>query len=265
MGNLIVVGTGIKSVAHLSQETIVVIRQAAKVLFLVNEPLMKEWIIRENKNSQSLDTLYFAYEKRVDAYQAITDYIISENDKFSNLCVVFYGHPTLFASSALQAVRHIRQKNEMARILPAISSIDCLIADLAIDPGDKGCFSADATDFLIYQRVFDIHSHLILWQIASLGAFNQEKTSCMNVLQEYLLKFYPMDHMACLYEASQYPSMQPRMDYFPLATLEQQAVTSISTLYIPPVLKAECDRDMLKKLGMNIKNFKSDSPLTPRS
>lgn len=265
MGKLIVVGTGIKSVAHLSQETIIVIRQAARVLFLVNEPLMKEWITRENKNSQSLDTLYFSYEKRVDAYQAITDYIISENDKYPNLCVVFYGHPTLFASSALQAVRLVKQTNKTARILPAISSLDCLIADLAIDPGDSGCFSADATDFLIYKRVFDIRSHLILWQIASLGAFNQEKTSCMNVLQDYLLPFFPMDHMACLYEASQYPSMPPRMDYFPLANLEQQAVTSISTLYIPPVLKAECDRDMLEKLGMNIANFKSDGPITPLS
>lgn len=265
MGNLVVVGTGIKSVAHLSQETIVVIRQAARVLFLVNEPLMKEWIIRENKNSQSLDTIYFAYEKRIDAYQAITNYIVSENDKCSSLCVVFYGHPTLFASSALQAVRHVKQKNETARILPAISSLDCLIADLAIDPGDKGCFSADATDFLIYKRIFDIHSHLILWQIASLGAFNQEKTSCMHVLQDYLLKFYPMDHMACLYEASQYPSMPPRMDFFPLSNIEQQAVTSISTLYIPPVIKEECDKDMLKKLGMNVTNFKSDGPITSLS
>lgn len=257
MSQLIVVGTGIKSVAHLSQETIVIIRQAAKVLYLVNEPLMKEWIARENPNSQSLDELYFACEKRIDAYRAITDFILSENDKYSSLCVVFYGHPTVFASSALDAVQHLKKQNRPAVILPAISSLDCLFADLAIDPGRQGCFSVDATDFLVYKRQFDTRSHVILWQVASLGAFNQEHTTCLNVLQDYLLQYYPGDHQLCMYEASQYPSVSPRMDYFPLSRLMDQALNSISTLYIPPMPATKFDVDMLAKLGMDIANFKS--------
>lgn len=258
MSQLIVVGTGIKSVAHLSQETIVIIRQAARVLYLVNEPLMKEWIARENSNSQSLDELYFSCEKRIDAYQAITDFIVSENDRYASLCVVFYGHPVVFASSALKAVHQLKQRNMPAIILPAISSLDCLYADLAIDPGEQGCFSADVTDFLVYKRQFDIRSHVILWQVGSLGAFNQAKTTCLDVLQDYLLQYYPKSHQVCLYEASQYPSVLPRMDYLPLENLKEQAVNSISTLYIPPLFTTEFDADMLKKLGMDIANFKSE-------
>lgn len=257
MGKLVVVGTGIKSVAHLSQETIIVIRQAAKVLYLVNEPLMKEWLERENNNCQSLDDIYFAYEKRIDAYQAITDYIVAENDNWSSLCVVFYGHPVIFASSALNAVQQVKKSNEPAMILPAISSFDCLVADLAIDPGDAGCFSVDATDFLVYKRVFDSRCHVILWQVGSLGVFNQQKTACLDVLQEYLRSFFPGEHRICLYEASQYPSIAPRIDYFSLSQLAEQAVTGISTLYIPPLVTVEFDKDMLKKLGMDVVNFKS--------
>ena len=258
MSQLIVVGTGIKSVAHLSQETIVVIRQAARVLYLVNEPLIKEWIARENSNSQSLDELYFSCEKRVDAYLAITDYIVSENAKYSSLCVVFYGHPVVFASSALKAVQQLKQCNMPAVILPAISSLDCLFADLAIDPGEHGCFTADATDFLVYKRKFDTRSHVILWQVGSLGAFNQAKTTCLDVLQDYLLQYYQRDHQVCLYEASQYPSVLPRMDYFSLSNFKEQAVNSISTLYISPLLTTEFDADMLKRLGMDSANFKSE-------
>lgn len=255
MSTLIVVGTGIKTVSHLSQETMAVIQQSEKILYLVNEPLMKEWIVRESKSCQSLEDIYFLYEKRIDSYQAITDYIISENKKYSTLCVVFYGHPVVFASSALWAVQEIRSLGENAIILPAISSLDCLFADLAINPGDHGCYSIDATDFLIFKKQFDIRSHLVLWQIDNVGTYNQDKTKCILILQQYLLKYYKSDHKGCLYEASQYPSIPPRIDFFPLSKLDSQVLTSLSTLYIPPVTKAIYDIKMIKKLGMNISNF----------
>ena len=255
MSKLIVVGTGIKSVSHLSQETIAVIKQSEKVLYLVNEPIMKEWIERESKSCESLDNIYFLYKKRIDSYQAITDYIVSENEKHSNICVVFYGHPVTFASSALSAVLEIRGKGGEAIILPAISSLDCLFADLAIDPGDHGCFSIDATDLLIFNKKFDIRSHLILWQVGNVGTYNQDKTKGLSILQNYLLEHYNSDHRIYLYEASQYPSIQSRVDYFQLANLDKQELTSISTLYIPPITDSAYSIEMIEKLGMNIENF----------
>jgi len=255
MSKLIVVGTGIKSVSHLSQETIAVIKQSEKVLYLVNEPLMKEWIERESKCCESLDNIYFLYEKRIDSYQAISNFIVSENEKHSNICVVFYGHPVTFASSALSAVLEIRGKGEEAIILPAISSLDCLFADLAIDPGDHGCYSIDATDFLIFNKKFDIRSHLILWQVGNVGTYNQDKTKGISILQQYLLEHYNPEHRVCLYEASQYPSVQPRVDFFQVLNLDKQEFTSISTLYIPPITNAIYNMEMIKKLGMNIANF----------
>lgn len=255
MSHLVVIGSGIKALAHLSQETIVVIEQAAKVLYLVNEPLMKAWIERKAKLSQSLDEIYFAYERRIDAYQAITDYIIAENERFPSLCVIFYGHPAMFASSALRAVQQVKKNNKEADILPAISSLDCLFADLAIDPGENGCFSVDATDFLIYKKKFDVCSDLVLWQVGNLGTYNLEKTSCLQVLQDYLAGHYPIDHELCLYEASQYPTVKPRVDFFPLRKLSKQAISGTSTLYVPAIPSAHCDFEMLEKLGMQIKNF----------
>jgi uncharacterized protein YabN with tetrapyrrole methylase and pyrophosphatase domain len=79
--------------------------------------------------------------------------------------VVFYGHPTVFAKSALDAVIKLEKENYVTKILPAISSEDCLFADLRIDPGSDGCQSYEATDFLIRRKKIDPTSHLILWQI----------------------------------------------------------------------------------------------------
>ena len=137
MHKLIVVGSGIKSVAHITEETKKIIQCADKVLYLVHEDILKEWILREAKEAESLEPIYFGSDKRVDSYQKITTYIIDEYKKVASLCVVFYGHPTVFADSALQAVKRIKACGGYAVILPAISSMDCLFSDLEIDPGDQ--------------------------------------------------------------------------------------------------------------------------------
>jgi precorrin-6B methylase 1 len=76
MHKLIVVGSGIKSVAHLTEETKKIIQNSDKVLYLVNEEFLKQWIVRESKNAESLEPIYFNSTKRVDAYANITSEIV---------------------------------------------------------------------------------------------------------------------------------------------------------------------------------------------
>src|SRR5439155_2742798 len=141
------------------------IEQADQVLYLVNDPAMKEWIKKINHCANSLDTLYKQDRLRHRCYQAITDHILETLYKNIHLCVVIYGHPAVFAQPGLDAVIEARKKGYDAKILPGISAEDCLFADLLIDPGTIGCQTFEATDFLIHRRKFDNSSHLILWQI----------------------------------------------------------------------------------------------------
>ncbi|WP_298624410.1 SAM-dependent methyltransferase [uncultured Legionella sp.] len=256
MPQLIIIGSGIKSLAHLTQEVLVIIKQSEKVLYLLNEPYLKEWIERESKISESLEPIYFAQEKRIDNYKAITNYIVEEYKKHSSLCFISYGHPTIYDMPAITAAREINEQGGNAIILPAISSMDCLFADLVIDPSDSGCYSADATDFLIYSRPFDPRSHLILLQVGAIATYNQETTHHVHVLRDYLLKYYEKEHRVCYYEAALYPQQKPRMDFFPLSMMAEQPVNGLTTLYIPPINKAtQCNMEMLKLLNMEIDNF----------
>ncbi|HEM1534290.1 TPA: methylase [Legionella pneumophila] len=261
---LIVVGSGIKSVSHLTEETKKIIQQADKVLFLVNENNLKSWILREAKGSESLEPLYFATPKRVDAYRNISNYIIDTYQQVKNLCVVFYGHPTVFAESALDAVRRIKEQNGKAIILPAISSMDCLFADLEIDPGEQGCFTIDATELLIYERQIDVYAHLILWQIANLGMSNTQKTSKIDVLSSYLREYYTDEQAICIYEASTLPLKSARMDWIKLHELNYVKINSVSTIYIPPVPKKILSNTYLTLLDIETQDFKlSTKPDTP--
>ena len=67
MNKLFVVGSGIKSISHISQETKVIIQQSDKVLYLLNEDSLKDWVKRESKSSESLEPIYFSSSKRIDS------------------------------------------------------------------------------------------------------------------------------------------------------------------------------------------------------
>lgn len=253
--SLTVVGFGIKFLSHLTVETIPYIEKADKVLYLVNDPVVKEWIKDHNEYSESLDELYQRHDLRHDSYRAISDYILDTLRQEQHVCVVLYGHPTVFALPGITAVTQARKEGFDARVLPAISAEDCLFADLLINPGSCGCQSFEATDFLIYQRPSSTTSHLILWQVGFIGALDHPKAHDnkigIKLLLERLSEQYALDHEVILYEAAQYPLFEPRIDKLLLKDLPQAKILAITTLYIPPAFKLNYDRSVLKALGIN--------------
>lgn len=258
--SLVVVGSGIKFLSHLTTEAKVHIEQADVVLYLVNEPLMKKWIEKVNPNAESLDTLYIKHQLRLDCYQEITRYILEKVNDGYHVCVVFYGHPVVFAQSSLEAVKQARKAGYDARVLPAISAEACLFADLLVDPSSCGCQSFETTDFLIHRRSFNFQSHLILWQVGIIGALTHaikhDNRLGITVLYQYLKQFYPDQHPIVIYEAAQYPSFPPRIDEMSLSDLQNAHFTTISTLYIPPLGQAACSIRMLDALKINIRDLK---------
>ena len=254
--SLVVVGTGIKFLSHITVETSAYVKQSDKVLYLVNEPAIKQWIVNNHKCAESLEFLYAKYPLRKDCYDAIRDYILEILRKMQHVCVVFYGHPAVFSKPALEAVKVAKSEGFYAKILPGISAEDCLFADLLIDPGSSGCYSFEATDFLFYKRKFDVRGHLILWQVDVIGIFtnplvcNDKKG--VKLLVKYLCNYYPPNHTVFLYEAAQYPGMEFSVKSMNLIDLPAAVFSKISTLYVPPINDNSYDDDFIKAMALNI-------------
>lgn len=259
-GSLIIIGSGIKTLSHLTTEAIACIKQSKKVIYSVNEPVMQNWIEKNNPNAESLNFLENQFTFRSDLYRAITDYIVKNVKKPQDVCVVYYGHPTFFAKSALEAVQAIRQEGYFTKILPGISAEDCLFADLYIDPGSCGAHSYEATDLLIHQKIIDASCHVILWQAGLIGAIKNIKLHNNQpgiiLLYEYLKKYYSDEHLIFSYEAALYPHTQPLINKFLLKQLIEVELSSLSTIYIPPALKKNIDMLVLERLGITLKDVR---------
>jgi tetrapyrrole methylase family protein / MazG family protein len=256
--SLVVVGFGIKFISHLTVEAEAYIKNSDVVFYLVNEPAMREWIHKNNPHAESLDVFYAKYSLRLHCYQAMTEHVINALHKNQHVCFVMYGHPTILAKPALDAVLQAKKEGYYAKILPGISAENCLFADLLINPGSSGCHSYEATDFLIHRRQINPSSHLILWQVGIIGELGYPKSHDnlhgARLLTEMLKLRYDDNHIVTLYEAAQYPHFEPRIDCFPLHKLSSAKFSPLSMLYIPPGSKSEYDPVIFTALNITMTN-----------
>ena len=248
-----VVGTGIKFGLHTTPEARECIRRADKVLYLAPERLCARWIEKLNPAAVSLDGFYQPDRPRAETYRAMAEEILSWVRRGLAVCAAFYGHPGVFVDPSHEAVKQARAEGYPARMLPAVSSEDCLVADLGFDPGTWGLQSFEATSFLLFARRIDPTVPLLLWQISVVGerlgpVLPSEKG--LEVLAERLGELYGPDHEVVLYEASPYPVGKPYVERVRLRDLTVSRVTPLCSLYAPPIHEPPPDPGMYERLGI---------------
>lgn len=253
-GHLVLVGTGLRTVGHMTTEAIAWIQAADKVLYVVGDPIAEEMIHTLNPNgAESLQDLYGEGKDRIDTYNEMVERILACVREGKRVCGVFYGHPGVFVYPSHEAINRARAEGFSAVMLPGVSAEDCLFADLGIDPAAAGCQSYEATDYLFNVRRTDPSSGLVLWQIGILGntsysASGRYDTSSMPLLIAKLSRLYRHDHVVIAYEAAVHLGCQPRITQLPLAHLANVDMSAATTLYIPPSMAPLPDQQVLAQL-----------------
>lgn len=87
----------------------------------------------------------------------------------------FYGHPAKFMHPTRRALAIAQAEGHTIMMLPGISTEDCLMADLGIDPSFSGLQITDAPDFLMYDRPLLTSSHVVMYEVGQLGFDIKEK------------------------------------------------------------------------------------------
>lgn len=251
-GSLIVVGSGIAA-GQMTVETRRWIEVSDKVLHCVADPVTERLIDKLNPNTETLKVFYAEGKPRRRTYVEMTNRILECVREGQSVCVIYYGHPGIFVDSTHAAMKIASDEGYPAKMLPAISALDCLFADLGVDPA-AGCQMFEATDLLLRRKKLDVQAHVILWQVGATGdlgfTYRAKQSKCIPILVEYLLEFYQPDHTVTIYEAAQYPVCQPVIEQIEIGRLHEGPVSGISTVYVPPMVKAPTYLSMVRKLGL---------------
>ncbi len=254
-GSLTVIGTGIKTAGQLTTESIAWMERADELLYVVGDPVGEAVIRRLKPTATSLATYYQEGQSRMFAYNAMVEHILGAVRSGKITVAAFYGHPGIFAYPSHESIRRAKREGFEAKMLPGISSEDCLFADLGVDPAVGGCQSYEATDFLLNAVNIEVSSQLVLWQIGTLCDWTYKRhmynTSAMPLLVHKLSRFYPSTHEITVYEAPIFPVAQPMISRIPLYSLADFPITAAMTLYVPAARGRVPDAEMLElfKLG----------------
>ncbi|USD39166.1 MULTISPECIES: SAM-dependent methyltransferase [Ferrimonas] len=259
-GRLDVVGLGISIPRHTSKFTESQIRHADQVYYLVAHPVAEEYLEGLNPKARSLQRHYHEQSSRPKSYRAMTDEVVSAVAAGQRVVLALYGHPNVFASISKWSVNEVRALGLPAQNHPGIGADDCLIADLNIDPGNRGMSHFEAGFLSMFQVPPTPHCYMVLWQIAVAG-----DTSCTSfegdasqrqVLVDKLLKYYPEDHPVCLYEAATLPVTEPRMDWVALKNLARAPMKQYTTAVMPPCEELVPDEEALARLGATVDDIR---------
>lgn len=233
---LVVVGTGIH-VGQMTTEARDWLTRADKVLYCVSDAATERLILTLNATSESLYRFYGEGKRRSETYEQMISRTLECVRANPIVVVAYYGHPGFFVYPSHQAIKLALDEGFDAVLLPAVSSFDCLVADLGINVA-QGCQIFEATDLMVRQRRIDTSSHVVILQVCSVGdmAYSFKGFDGRNVpsIGEFLLNTYEPDFEATIYHAKQFPIGQSRTETITIQELAGEKVKMISTLYIPP-------------------------------
>lgn len=251
-GEITLVGTGMSAIGHLNAEVRDALMQADVVLYGVSDPATEEWLRRNTRRPMSLVSDYEPATSRLLAYRRMVDRIIDEARAGARVCVALYGHPSVFVFPTQMVLADARRARIPAHVLPNISSLDCLFADLGVDPGTTGLQIHDATTFLVMRPDIDPRVPLILCQVEVLGRADYDDRSNhpqnLRLLRDALLERYPHDHPVVGYDRSFFgdapATNEVRLD-------ELLDIGEFMTLFVGGVGLLEPDMVLMDRLGLD--------------
>ncbi|GAB7037049.1 MULTISPECIES: SAM-dependent methyltransferase [Catenuloplanes] len=267
-GSLLILGSGIASLGF-TRDAEAELRAADRVFFCVADVPTAVWLRRLRPDAFDLYVLYEDSKPRYHTYVQMTEAILHYVRAGQRVVAVFYGHPGVFVLSTHRAMKIARQEGHRAVMRAGISALDCLCADLGVDPAQPGLQTYEATDMLIRGRRLDTSMHVVLWQVGLIGDMGYRRKGFHNrnlgVLVEYLQRAYGEDYEVTHYIAARYPTMEPTIAVHRLSELTDprvhRTVTGISSLYLPPKDGIATDMEMAVRLGLA---RPGDTPLPPR-
>lgn len=248
--DLFLVGLGLKP-AHLTAEAREAMSSCRSILYISYVPETEALLQHYCDSVVDLSGFYEAGLDRVTTYKRMAAAALEAAVSDPPVAFALYGHPLLLALPSMICLRVAPSLGLRVTALPAVSALDCIMADLGIDPVSSGVQMHEATDVLLYRRTILPESATILWQIGAMGTrlHAEGVVSLPGRLEEltsYLLRFFPADHPAYLV-ASSVTDSPAEVHRITLGDLpgSSKLVNVATTLYLPPAADSRTVNDAL--------------------
>jgi hypothetical protein len=241
MTALYIAGLGLQTVAQITREAEAAMRNSSEVLFLDAGVATRQFLETLCTRVTSLyEESYREERPRVNAYQHIAARVMDAALDHPPVTFAIHGHPLAAAHPPFLILQLAHALDLPVTVLPGISAIDGILADLRLDPVVHGVQMYEATDLLLRRRPLQSDVPAILWQICPLEtclhSMRVSRPERFSRLVAHLRQYYPPGHEVVAIYCSPHPVAPPEILRFAVEDMGQyaQRIHAGFSLYVPP-------------------------------
>jgi Tetrapyrrole (Corrin/Porphyrin) Methylases len=227
--DLYLLGAGVAFPDHLTLQTIDILSACRRICTNLPETRLSTLPADLREKCVSLWPLYQDGRLRWENYRDVTQAVLDEVENARPVAWLTPGHPTIFDSVT----------SALLQVVPAISSIDTLLAELAYDPA-SGLAIHDATG-LVRRKIPLLRSVALL--LLQISVFMSDRAHIslaqgrpdLNPLRDYLVKYFPSTHKCAMVRSSSVLTEPPKITWIALSDLPSVPVdvSAGASLFVP--------------------------------
>ena len=256
MTDIWIAGLGVRGVNQVTAEVERALRASREVLYIDAGVATRTYLESLCPRVTALFEQSYAEERsRLNAYEHMAIMVVQAALENPPVTFAIHGHPLIAAHPPFLVLEMARALDLKVEILPGISALDTLFADLNLDPVVHGVQMYEATDLLLRRRPLQSDVPAIIWQIGpletALHSLRISRPERYSRFIAHLRQFYPAQHPVVAVYCSPHPLMPPRVLRMALEELGEHAeqLHAGFTLYVPPAMGRPIqDIDLLNKL-----------------
>jgi len=254
--HLSIAGLGLQPALHLTREAEQAIRAAREVLYLDTGVATRALLDSLCPSVTPLFEESYAEDRpRVSAYEHMAARVIEAALDHPPVVFAIHGHPLVAAHPPFLVLELAKALDLSVQVLPGISAMDTIFADLRLDPVVHGVQMYEATDLLLRRRPLQPDVPAIIWQIGPietcLHSARVSRPERFARFIRHLRQFYPARHEVAAIYCSPHPLLPPAILRFALEDMGEHAhrIHAGFTLYVPPAgARPLHDFDLVGKL-----------------
>jgi len=251
-----IAGLGVSTAAQVTREVEQAIRASREVLYLDTGVATREYLSGLCPRVTSLyEETYSEERRRESGYERMAARVIEAAADHAPVAFAIHGHPLIAVHAPFLVMERARAMGLRVSVLPGVSAIDAILADLRLDPVVHGLQMYEATDLLLRRRPLQADVPALIWQIGPLETcLHTERRSRPERFARFvahLRLYYPPRHEVAAIYCSPHPLLPPAVLRFALEDMGLHAaeIHSGFSLYVPPVgARPIADNDLLSKL-----------------
>jgi precorrin-6B methylase 1 len=155
--------------------------------------------------------------------------------KRTNIVFAYSGHPGFCSTSAKLVAKTAESMGYEVRMIPGISSLDCLLSELQIDACETGLHVFDGIQLLLGQLTLSKYVPAVIFQPRDLisDQFRSPGISALELFKERIRITHGIGHFIVLYEHLCDDRHKPQIKEIAIAGLQEGDLTENTLLYIP--------------------------------